>query len=76
MMAPALKNQVSDFVVGLSSVLKKLLPEDMRLTKPIYGMGSKNPQITQDVKVDSLAYKDRTHLSTAHMLVNTMDKSP
>ncbi len=76
MMAPALKNQVNGFVVGLSSVLKKLLPEDMRLTKPIYGMASKNPQITVDVKADNLAFKERTHLSTAHMLVNTMDKSP
>ena len=76
MMAPALKNQIGDFVVGLTSVLKKVLPENMRLTKPIYGMASKNPKITEDVKVDPYVFKDRTHLSTAHMLVETMDKSP
>ena len=45
-MAPALMNQAGDFVVGLASVLKKVLPENTRLTKPIYGMASKNPQIT------------------------------
>jgi hypothetical protein len=76
MMAPALKNQVGDFLVGLTSVLKKVLPENMRLSKPIYGMATKNPQITEDVKKDPCAYKERTHLSTAHMLVSTMDKSP
>lgn len=76
MMAPALKNQVGDFLVGLASVLKKIMPENMRLSKPIYGMASKNPQITVDVKNDPHAYKERTHLSTVHMLVDTMDKSP
>jgi hypothetical protein len=48
----------------------------MRLTKPTYGMASKNPQITEDIKADSFSYKERIHLSTAHMLVNTMDISP
>ena len=76
MMAPALKNQVGDFVVGLASVLKKVLPENTKLTKPIYGMASRNPQITEDVKADPLVFKDRACLSTAHMLVDTMDKSP
>jgi acylglycerol lipase len=76
MMAPALKNQLGDFVVGLTSVLKKMLPENMKLTKPTYGMASKNPQITEAVKADPCCYKERAHLSTAHMLVNTMDKSP
>jgi acylglycerol lipase len=75
-MAPALMNQLGDFVVGLASVLKKVLPENMRLTKPIYGMASKNPRITEDVKHDPCAFKERTHLSTAHMIVDTMDKSP
>lgn len=75
-MAPALMNQLSDFVVGLASVLKKVLPENTRLTKPIYGMASKNPQITADVKEDPCSFKERAHLSTAHMLVDTMDKSP
>lgn len=76
LMAPALKNQVGDFVVGLASVLKKVLPENTKLTKPIYGMASRNPQITEDVKTDPLVFKDRACLSTAHMLVDTMDKSP
>ncbi len=48
----------------------------MRLTKPTYGMASKNPQITEDIKADNFSYKERIHLSTAHMLVNTMDISP
>ncbi len=76
MMAPALMNQVSDFVVGVASFLKKILPQNTRLVKPTYGLASKNPQITVDIKKDTLAFKDRTHLSTVHMLVDTMDKSP
>jgi acylglycerol lipase len=39
-------------------------------------MASKNPQITEDVKKDPYSFKERAHLSTAHMLVETMDKSP
>ena len=43
MMAPALKNTVGSFVVGLAGALKKILPQKMRLTKPIYGLASRNP---------------------------------
>lgn len=39
-------------------------------------MASKNPQITEDVKKDPHSFKERTHLSTVHMLVDTMDRSP
>lgn len=56
-MAPALKNSVGGFLVGLAGALKKLLPENTKLTKPIYGMASRNPQITEDVKIDPFVYK-------------------
>lgn len=43
MMAPALKNNVSEFIVGLTEGLHKILPDKMRLTKPVYGLASRNP---------------------------------
>jgi len=45
-MAPAIKNLVGGFMVGTSKILRQILPENMSLTKPVYGQGSKNPQIT------------------------------
>jgi len=57
MMAPALKNNFGGFVVGLAGALKKILPEKTKLTKPVYGMASKNPEITDFVKNDPYAYK-------------------
>lgn len=65
LMAPALKNQVGGFLVGLSSALKSLLPEYTKLTGPVYGKASRNPEITEFVKVDPYAYKGRVNLSTA-----------
>ena len=42
-MAPALKNSVGGFLVGLTNMLSKILPKGMRLIKPIYGKAAKNP---------------------------------
>lgn len=50
LMAPALKNQVGGFLVGLSGFLKGLLPEHTKLTPPVYGKASRNPTITDFVK--------------------------
>ena len=50
LMAPALKNSVGSALVGLTGFLKKLLPEDAKLIKPIYGRASRNPAITDFVK--------------------------
>lgn len=49
-MAPALKNSMGGFAVGLTKVLKKILPQNTKLAKPIYGMGSKYKGITEFVK--------------------------
>jgi acylglycerol lipase len=76
LMAPALKNQVGSFLVGLSSCLKSLLPEHTKLTPPVYGKASRNPAITDFVKEDPYAYKGRVNLSTAAFLTTTMDSSP
>ena len=46
LMAPALKNSVGGFLVGLATGLAKILPQKSRLTKPVYGMAAKNPTIT------------------------------
>jgi hypothetical protein len=45
-MAPALKNSVNGFLVGVTKVLHKFLPDKAKLSKPVYGQGSKNPFIT------------------------------
>jgi len=76
LMAPALKNQVGGFLVGMSKFLKKVLPEHTKLIKPIYGKASKNPTITDFVKEDDYAYKGRINLSTTSFLTKTMDTSP
>ena len=56
LMAPALMNNVGGVLVSLTKVFGKLLPEKMRLTKPIYGKASKNPAITEFVKNDKYAF--------------------
>jgi hypothetical protein len=55
-MAPALKNQVGGFLVGLTKTLASILPKKTKLMKPIYGKASSNPQITDDVKKDKWAF--------------------
>ena len=75
-MAPALKNSVGSALVGLTGFLKKLLPEDAKLIKPIYGRASRNPAITGFVKQDPHVYKGRVNMATTAFLVNTMDASP
>ena len=64
MMAPALMNSVGGCVVSLTKFLGKMLPDHMRLTKPIYGKASKNPAITDFVKKDKYVFADRMSLST------------
>ena len=76
MMAPALKNQVGGFLVGVSKFLHKVLPDKTKLTNPIYGRASKNPAITDFVKQDPHVYKGRVNLSTTTFLTKTMDESP
>ena len=75
-MAPALKNQVGQFLVKASEFLSKLLPEHTKLTGPVYGKASRNPAITDFVKEDPYAYKGRVNLSTTTFLTKTMDNSP
>ena len=76
LMAPALKNQVGGFLVGLSRFMHKILPEHTKLTGPVYGKASRNPAITEFVKKDPHAYSGRVNLSTTTFLTKTMDKSP
>ena len=76
LMAPALKNQVGGFLVGLSRFMHKILPEHTKLTGPVYGKASRNPAITEFVKNDPHAYSGRVNLSTTTFLTKTMDKSP
>ena len=44
--------------------------------KPVYGIGSRNPLITEHIKVDPYAYKERIRTSTASFLLKIMDQSP
>eukprot|EP00919_Chromeraceae_sp_WS-2016_P047950 GHVR01113584.1.p1 GENE.GHVR01113584.1~~GHVR01113584.1.p1 ORF type:complete len:118 (+),score=8.05 GHVR01113584.1:2454-2807(+) len=76
LMAPALKNTIGGFLVGMTKTLAKLLPQKAKLTKPIYGKAAKNPLISEDVQKDKWAFSDRISLSTVNILVSTMDKSP
>lgn len=63
-MAPALKNQINGFLVGVTKCLHKILPDKAKLMKPKYGIGSRNPKITEDVKNDPYAFAERASLST------------
>ena len=76
LMAPALKNSINGFLIGMTSFLKTLLPKKSRLTKPFYGKATKNPAITEFVKKDKYAFSERVCLSTISMMVDVMDKSP
>ena len=75
LMAPALKNTVGGFVLGLASGLSKILPQKSKLTKPVFGLAAKNPTITEFAKNDKYMYSDRASLSTLKMLLDTMSKS-
>lgn len=75
-MAPALKNSVGGFLVGLTGLISKILPKKTKLAKPIYGKATSNPQVTDDVKNDPHSYSGRVRLSTVSMLVKVMDFSP
>lgn len=73
LMAPALKNSVNGFLVGLTGLISKILPKKTPLAKPIYGKATSNPQITDDVKNDPHAFSGRVRLSTITMLVKVMN---
>ena len=49
-MAPAIKNMVGGLLVGLTKTLATILPKSMKLMKPIYGKGARNPAITEFIK--------------------------
>ncbi len=75
-MAPAIKNNISGFLVGLTNTLASILGKKTRLMKPIYGKASRNPKITDDIKNDKFSFSERARVSTIQMLVSTMDKTP
>ncbi len=45
-MAPALKNIVGGFLIGVTKTLASILPKSMKLMKPIYGKATRNPVVT------------------------------
>lgn len=46
MMAPAIKNNISGFLVGVTKTLASILPKKMKLIKPVYGQATRNPKVT------------------------------
>lgn len=52
LMAPAIKNNISGFLVGVTNTLASILGKKTKLMKPIYGKASRNPKITEDIKND------------------------
>lgn len=46
LMAPALMHSFSSGLASVAKFAGKILPDKMKLFKPIYGQASKNPQIT------------------------------
>jgi acylglycerol lipase len=56
LMAPALKASFGTKVVKFAKVLGSILPNKMRLAKPVYGKATKNPVITEFVKKDKFAF--------------------
>ena len=46
LMAPALKNNLGSFLAGLATGITKILPNKMRLTRPIVEMAAKNPVVS------------------------------
>ena len=47
LMAPALKNAVGGFTVGVLSALKKIMPDSLKLMKPMSGIATRNPTVTK-----------------------------
>lgn len=76
LMAPALKNNVNNFLVGLSAFMKKILPQDTRLIKPLKGNSNSSLSIVEELSNDPYVYKGRCSLSTISFLTKTMDMSP
>ena len=46
MMAPAIKNNISGFLVEVTKTLASILPKKMKLIKPVYGQATRNPKVT------------------------------
>ena len=54
MLAPAIKNIANSWFLRTAKVLKALLPEKTRLTKPENKSGSRNPKIGEKRSKDPL----------------------
>jgi hypothetical protein len=57
LMAPALKSSFGLIATGLSRIIKKIMPQKMKLMMPTYGLASKNTEIIDFAKADHLTYK-------------------
>lgn len=55
-MAPAIKNNIGGFLVGVTKTLASILPKMAKLMKPIYGKAARNPKVTEDIKNDQYSF--------------------
>ena len=75
MMAPALKKNISKFVVGLIRTLKFLLPEHMKMTNFPLDRSCRNRVMVQKKQEDSYYYKQRFSLATVNSLLSAMSSN-
>ena len=76
MLAPAIKNISNSWLLRTAKVLKALLPEKTRLTKPTNKEGSRNPKIGEKRSKDPLVNSEKHCLNTIHFILNQMDRVP
>lgn len=72
-MAPALKSN-SPALLSVGKFVDWLLPKKTELFKPIYGIASKNKQVTQFVQNDKFSYSGKAYLSTLSVIGQNMRK--
>ena len=75
-MAPAIKSIFNIWLKRAVNILKMILPEKTRLTKPKNGVGTINPGINTKRDNDPFVNAERHCLSSIHFLLNHMEKCP
>ena len=76
-MAPALKNQVTNFTIGLTKTLGFIFPKKLILPRPaLPGRCTRNPEVTKSNQTDKLVFRDKVSISTMETMLRIMESSP
>lgn len=75
-MCPALKKNISKYIVGLVRIMRSILPEYTSLHKFSLENSNRNRAMIRKKEADPFYYKDRYRLATIHSLLTTMAANP